>query len=443
MIKTSIIVPVYNTAKYLKNCFESIYNQTQKEIEVIAINDGSTDDSLNVLTEIQQKHPDLIIYSQNNTGLGSARNKGIELATGDFIYFLDSDDCLKDSAMAVCYQYCNDYQLDIAMFDAEIFGMIKGIRNPYDRTCIITDQNTVISGENFANKYWWNTLCPSACLLYISACFIRKNKLMFLPNIYYEDNDFYCKAIPLAKRIMYVPEFLYRRRYREGSITVSPFNLRCAKDRLKMIQAINKQRHSSGMQAIMKYLKINFLDSLLVECKKSNLSLELEFIQEIYETVRNICGNDIENIDTYHDIKIWNKMIDIEHNGIIPSETKDRIMKRSLEIIEKTFSRIPMHIAGKYIGIYGTGVYADQFIDMFRKNIGEIKAKIIFIDSHTKTGKQTYRNYDIINIDDIGNFPLNCIVIASAKYEQEMSKITQEKYGERFQIIKLITDLHF
>lgn len=89
MIKTSVIVPVYNTAEYLEECFESIFGQTQKEIEVIAINDGSTDNSLQVLKEIQKKHPQMIILSQKNKGLGETRNIGLELAKGEFIYFID------------------------------------------------------------------------------------------------------------------------------------------------------------------------------------------------------------------------------------------------------------------------------------------------------------------------------------------------------------------
>ena len=100
MIKTSIIVPVYNTAEYLRDCFDSIFHQTQKEIEIIAINDGSTDNSLDVLQEIKKEHPELIILSQVNQGLGATRNRGIKLAKGEFIYFLDSDDCLKEIGRA-------------------------------------------------------------------------------------------------------------------------------------------------------------------------------------------------------------------------------------------------------------------------------------------------------------------------------------------------------
>ena len=162
MCRTSIIVPVYNTADYLKECFESIYNQTQKEIEVIAINDGSTDNSLEILEEIKREHPDLIIYSQENRGLGDARNKGIELAIGEYIYFIDSDDCLAPEAMETCYQYAAENHLDVVMFDAEVFGDIEYKKDAYDRKKIISDQEAVLSGEVFACKYFTQAFYPNA-----------------------------------------------------------------------------------------------------------------------------------------------------------------------------------------------------------------------------------------------------------------------------------------
>ena len=211
MIKTSIIVPVYNTANYLKDCFGSIFRQTQKDIEVIAINDGSTDNSLDVLEEIKKEYPQLVIYTQDNEGLGSARNKGIELATGEFIYFIDSDDCIVDTAIETCYQCAKDNNLDVVMFDAETFGDTKYETGYYDRTGIIADQEVVLKGEIFAKRYWLKSFVPSACLLYISSQFIKRYDLKFIPGIYYEDNEFYCRTIPLAERVMYIPQFLYRR----------------------------------------------------------------------------------------------------------------------------------------------------------------------------------------------------------------------------------------
>ena len=92
MIKTSIIIPVYNTAPYIEECLDSVFCQTQKEIEVIAIDDGSTDDSWNVLMKMKEKYPGLILVRQTHQCQGAARNKGVEMAKGEYIYFLDSDD---------------------------------------------------------------------------------------------------------------------------------------------------------------------------------------------------------------------------------------------------------------------------------------------------------------------------------------------------------------
>ena len=148
MIKVSIIIPVYNTAEYLMECFHSVFSQTLKEIEIIAVNDGSTDHSLDILNTIKKEHPEMIIISQENKGLGAVRNKGIELATGKYIYFLDSDDCLAEDAMDICYRYAEKNQSDVLMFDAETFGEIDQIQNAYNRSEIITDKECVLDRKS-------------------------------------------------------------------------------------------------------------------------------------------------------------------------------------------------------------------------------------------------------------------------------------------------------
>lgn len=90
----SVIIPVYNTGKYVKKCIDSVINQTYKDLEIIVIDDGSTDDSYNVLTEIRKKDNRIKIKKQTNQGVSKTRNRGIEIAQGDLIAFVDSDDCL-------------------------------------------------------------------------------------------------------------------------------------------------------------------------------------------------------------------------------------------------------------------------------------------------------------------------------------------------------------
>ena len=95
MPKISIIVPIYNTAKYLKRCLDSIMQQSLEDIEIIAINDGSTDNSLEILQKLSKKDARIKIYTQQNQGLSVARNKGIELAKAEVISFVDSDDTIQ------------------------------------------------------------------------------------------------------------------------------------------------------------------------------------------------------------------------------------------------------------------------------------------------------------------------------------------------------------
>lgn len=104
MVKISVIIPVYNMEKYLEECLKSVFSQTLREIEVIAINDGSTDLSLNILKEWEQKDARLIIIDKKNEGAGAARNDGIKVAKGEFIAFLDADDkFFSDQTLEHCY----------------------------------------------------------------------------------------------------------------------------------------------------------------------------------------------------------------------------------------------------------------------------------------------------------------------------------------------------
>lgn len=94
-MKVSIIIPIYNSEKYLKQCLESIINQTYKNIEIICINDGSTDNSEKIIKDYLKTNKNITYLKQPNAGQSIARNKGLEKATGDFILFVDSDDFIE------------------------------------------------------------------------------------------------------------------------------------------------------------------------------------------------------------------------------------------------------------------------------------------------------------------------------------------------------------
>ena len=114
MTKVSVIIPVYNAEKYLQQCISSIANQTMKDIEILVINDGSTDNSLNILDELSQKYKGTLkIFDKENGGAGSARNIGIENASGEFIKFVDADDYLKADILEKMYNIAKEHNVKL------------------------------------------------------------------------------------------------------------------------------------------------------------------------------------------------------------------------------------------------------------------------------------------------------------------------------------------
>ena len=103
-VKVSVILPVYNVSEYLRQCMDSIVGQTLKDIEIICVDDGSTDDSLEILKEYEAKDKRVKVIEQKNAGAGAARNNGLAIATGEYLSFLDSDDFFEPDMLEKAYE---------------------------------------------------------------------------------------------------------------------------------------------------------------------------------------------------------------------------------------------------------------------------------------------------------------------------------------------------
>ena len=122
MVKVSIILPIYNVAPYLDEAFQSILSQTLSDIEIIAVNDGSTDNSQEVIDRYVAQDHRIIAFQQENQGQSAARNLALQHATGKYIYMMDSDDILSSrDALQICYEYAEKNQADFIYFDREWF----------------------------------------------------------------------------------------------------------------------------------------------------------------------------------------------------------------------------------------------------------------------------------------------------------------------------------
>lgn len=216
----SVIVPIYNVEKYLKECLDSLVNQTYSNVEIILINDGSRDNSAQIAKYYVDKFENFVLYEQENKGLSAARNLGIEHSKGEYICFLDSDDYLVNDAIARLVQLAQNKNLDLIKFSAFSFY-------DEDRTLFREEfyqyqgQYDVCCGKEFLEKEIkqgdiYNVSCA---LMLIKRKCISDNGLRFVEGIIHEDIIFNWELITLCKRIYVFNEPLYCRRYRQGSIT--------------------------------------------------------------------------------------------------------------------------------------------------------------------------------------------------------------------------------
>lgn len=211
----SIIIPVYNVAPYLHQCFDSIFEQEIDNYEVICINDGSTDGSADILNEYSEQFSNIKVIKQENAGLSAARNAGINAAQGDYILFLDSDDWLEPNTLNVL----ND------AIDSEDLICFNGRRYFEDGTIETPDlgiEEKELTGWEYYNKYAlvsrkFHFVC--VVLRLYRRKFLLENKLKFEEGLLHEDNLFTPIACYYAVSVRVIPDVLYVYRIRSGSIT--------------------------------------------------------------------------------------------------------------------------------------------------------------------------------------------------------------------------------
>ena len=204
MPKVSVIVPVYNTEKYLRKCLDSLVNQTLKDIEIVIVNDGSKDSSPDIIKEYMEKYPGKFLYAtQENSGQAVARNRALKMCTGDYVGFLDSDDTAKPEMFEKMYIKATETDSDMVVCD-------------YD---YITDKNrftkhvkSFTSREDMFIDCFvdpWNKLYKADVL--------KDNDVLFPEGYFYEDTGWFIKSIPFVERFDKINESLADHYKREGS----------------------------------------------------------------------------------------------------------------------------------------------------------------------------------------------------------------------------------
>ena len=299
-IKISVIIPVYNVENYLKECLDSIINQTLNDLEIICINDGSTDNSLKILQDYGETDDRILIVNQENNGAGAARNVGLNYSKGEYIHFMDADDYLELTAYEELYDIAHKNSLDMVIFKLINFYDENGEKfqsDYYDMKFLkeIVD-NKIFNYEDIGDKLFSIAVSPPGKLF--------KNELIrgmkFPENVIFEDNPFFTESIFKAKKVYFYDKYLYNRRIRNNSVMSSNFSN--FKDSIyihNLIFKITKDfGHFDEFANILYYRKI-----------KSTLSrynsLDEEYKEDFFEELK---ADFVSNRDSYENDPNFNNL---------------------------------------------------------------------------------------------------------------------------------------
>lgn len=286
-IKVSVIVPIYNVEKYLRKCLDSLVNQTLKDIEIICINDGSTDDSLNVLQEYASEHLNVIVIDQENQGVSIARNNGINKAQGDYIGFVDPDDWVEPDMFKILYEKAVKTGVDIVECDYKmVFENSTKIKNRTLFGSLHTWKKFPIAcGKIFDWKYVKTQVFNGLrCMVWNR---LYKRSLIFDNNLAFpkgkcEDYPFSLDAVLSAKSIVYCPKTLYNYLIRFGSLSIREDTLQEDKKKedriyrtrvLRILKKHNLTKELLGLykKTLRRYGKNSFFENVF-SCKTSILN---------------------------------------------------------------------------------------------------------------------------------------------------------------------------
>lgn len=266
----SIILPIYNVELYLAECLDSVLKQTFNNYELIAVNDGSTDKSMQVLYSYKDRFAEkLIIVEQENQGLSAARNVGIKNAHGNFVYFLDSDDWILPKTLEKCAEALTNNNSDLVVFNAKAFcddmpeDMVKKYAYTRNLPSGSYDNGHILFVDSRTKGDY---IVQSCCYMYRLSAF---KSLRFIDGIIHEDNYFTTMLFINSSNTTVLLERFFQRRIRNNSITTGKIAIRNATGYYETVEALNRDlpRNEISRKEVSHYLDYMVREALAIEQK--------------------------------------------------------------------------------------------------------------------------------------------------------------------------------
>ncbi len=389
-VKVSVIIPIYNVERYIEECLESVTLQKLKEIEIICINDASTDSSEEIVRRYKECDKRIVLMRNDcNRGLAYTRNVGLSVAKGKYVYFLDSDDKITLDALSNLYEYAETNQVDGIFFDASLLiddSMLE-YENAYQLYQRSGISEKVQSGIQLLHQFLKNNnFQASVPQQFWSKAFLEKNRIRFFDGILHEDELFSFQAITLAIKVCYIKERLFIRRIRAESIMTSG----------------QSYKNLIGVWTCFYYMVL-----LAEENEYEDRNLVDSYIARLYNRAANLYeqyGNEIDLNDFAN-----KRLVESFH---IFSATQRRYMAYGL-FSESQLEEVRKH---SKIYVYGTGSIARSVVEGLIYNNFLIEG---FVVTKVSNNVRVFRGHRVYEFNEI---KANCtdvlVVVATSLLHQ-------------------------
>lgn len=325
--KISIIVPVYNTAPWLSRCLDSICTQSYRNLEILCVNDGSTDNSAEILEEYAAKDSRIKIFTQENAGLSAARNTGLKHATGEWVTGVDSDDYLCPDIYEQCVKLCSE-RVDIVFFGVRVFTTEGAeLNNDYFALPEAGEYELLPAQAGKLNACFWDKLWRRSML--------TEHNLQFPVGLVHEDEALFWTALPYVRRVAMCPSIGYTYLLREGSITnagvIAP--LKRTERYMRILEHIHQEYEK---RCLLKTEAENYLIELFLRTCTAHWSPEATPARKLVAEVIEKCGMKDANYRL-------ERFFTHEHRGVLAVRRFKRVKMYSLAGIPIWFRAYTKH----------------------------------------------------------------------------------------------------
>lgn len=340
----SIVIPTYNVEQYVEDCLLSVLNQTYANIEVICVDDISTDNTIEILERYRIKDRRIrVAHNEEKGGAALARNQGLKLAKGKYIYFLDSDDYIKEKAIELLCEVAEQNEADCVFFDSICATEQEELGSPDYSFCLPECDGKVYDGPSlFAIMSRHNVYANSVCRRFFAADYLRRNSIEFPKLLTVEDAVFGVKSILLGKRMLLLDQSLHYYRRHDNSLstthnaakTIALFKSYCSllafwmQNRYENSVEEELDKYLSGLLVVTKRFYLRFGGEIGAENFKAGKErhlFDILLVQGFEQKLNYMEERIVEKIKSYDKVIVYGA-------GNYAAEVVERLRRRGIKI---------------------------------------------------------------------------------------------------------------